>query len=63
MFACYVELYFDLLKVESSNALIPQFGVKEFEEFFFSLSAELKGCDFCYSDARTEEEGFPWKVL
>lgn len=37
-----MELGFDLLKVESPNALIPQFGVKEFEEWFF-LKCRIKG--------------------
>lgn len=37
-----MELFFDLLKVESSNALIPQLGVKEFEECFF-LNSRIKG--------------------
>lgn len=42
MFACYVELFFDLLKVESPNALITQLRVKEFEEWCF-LKCRIKG--------------------
>lgn len=58
-----MELVFDLLKVESPNALLLQFGVKELEEQL-SLKCRIKGgCGFYYGDARTEEELFTWKAL
>lgn len=37
-----MELFFDLLEVESPNALITQLGVKEFEEWCF-LKCRIKG--------------------